>query len=177
MSEYKNEVLKAIHERRSIRSFKAEAPTDEEIEAVVEAGLCSASAMNMQPTKIIVIKDAATRKRFTEVNAEIMGKPGADTFYGAPVILLVVAEAKGKNAMRDGSLVLGDMMLAAHSLGLGSCWINRAEEELEMEEFKAFLKELGIEEDCVGVGHLSLGYIEGEMPKAPHRRAGRVFHV
>ncbi|MBR0203244.1 MAG: nitroreductase family protein, partial [Synergistaceae bacterium] len=100
-----------------------------------------------------------------------------DPFYGAPVILIVLAPEDNFNNVRDGSLVLGNMMLAAHSLGLGSIWIHRAKEEFEMPEYKNLLQELGIKGEWEGIGHCAVGYIDGELPKAPERREGRVFRI
>ena len=128
-----NETLETIKSRRSCRAYKPEQITDEELNAVLEAGTYAASAMGRQSAKIVVVQDAATRAQLTRMNAAVMGKD-TDPMYGAPTILVVLADAGSKNAVQDGSLVMGNLMLAAASLGLGSCWINRAKEEFESDE-------------------------------------------
>ena len=144
-----NETLETIKSRRSCRAYKPEQITDEELNAVLEAGTYAASAMGRQSAKIVVVQDAATRAQLTRMNAAVMGKD-TDPMYGAPTILVVLADAGSKNAVQDGSLVMGNLMLAAASLGLGSCWINRAKEEFESDEGKALLRQWGIEGDWVG---------------------------
>ena len=155
-----NETLETIKSRRSCRAYKPEQITDEELNAVLEAGTYAASAMGRQSAKIVVVQDAATRAQLTRMNAAVMGKD-TDPMYGAPTILVVLADAHAANAVPDGSLVMGNLMLAAASLGLGSCWINRAKEEFETEEGKALLKKWGIEGDYIGVGHCILDPGEG----------------
>ena len=117
-----NETLETIKSRRSCRAYKPEQITDEELNAVLEAGTYAASAMGRQSAKIVVVQDAATRAQLTRMNAAVMGKD-TDPMYGAPTILVVLADAGSKNAVQDGSLVMGNLMLAAASLGLGSCWV------------------------------------------------------
>ena len=134
-----NETIQTIRSRRSCRAYKPEQITNEELEAVLGAGTYAASAMGKQSAKIVVVQDAATREKLSRMNAAIMGKD-CDPMYGAPTILVVLADANAKCAVQDGSLVMGNLMLAAASLGLGSCWINRAKEEFESEEGKALLK-------------------------------------
>lgn len=116
------------------------------------------------------------RDKFSAINCKIgCWKEDFDPFYGAPVILIVLAEKDWKNRVYDGSLVLGNMMLAAYSLGLGSIWIHRAKEEFEMPEYQQFLKDLGVEGEWEGIGHCAVGYIDGDMPKAAKRKENRVF--
>ena len=173
-----NEVIKAMLERRSIRKFKKELPKREDIEAILEAGLYAANGKGRQATLILAITNPALRARLVEANRKIGGwAEGFDPFYGAPVILLVLAEKDWGNAVYDGSLVMGNLMLAAHALGLGSIWINRAREEFEQPEFIALLQELGVEGEWIGIGHCAVGYIEGELPKAAPRKPGRVLWV
>ena len=111
------------------------------------------------------------------MNAAIMGTPEKDPFYGAPCVLVVLADRSIPTAVYDGSLVLGNMMLAAHAEGLGSCWIHRAREEFDSDEGKAILHDLGVEGDYEGVGHLIVGYADGAEPEAKPRREGRVLRV
>ena len=171
-----NETLETIKNRRSCRAYKPEQITNEELDAVLEAGTYAASAMGRQSAKIVVVQDAATRAELSRMNAAVMGSD-KDPMYGAPTILLVIADAHNPNAVADGSLVMQNLMLAAASLGLGSCWINRAKEELETEEGKALLKKWGIEGDYIGVGHCILGYpAEAPKPAAP-RKADYIVRV
>ena len=164
-----NETIQTIRSRRSCRAYKPEQITKEELEAVLRAGTFAPSAMNRQSAKIVVVQDAATREKLSRMNAAIMGKD-CDPMYGAPTILVVLADANAKCAVQDGSLVMGNLMLAAASLGLGSCWINRAKEEFETEEGKALLRQWGIEGDWVGIGHCILGYpAEEPRPAAPRK--------
>ena len=173
-----NEVIKAMLERRSIRKFKKELPKREDIETILETGLYAANGKGRQATLTVAITNPVLRARLVEANRKIGGwAEGFDPFYGAPVILLVLAEKDWGNAVYDGSLVMGNLMLAAHALGLGSIWINRAREEFEQLEFIALLKELGAAGEWIGIGHCAVGYIEGELPKAAPRKPGRVLWV
>lgn len=173
-----NEIIKAMEERRSIRKFKSDMPAREDIEQIIEAGLYAANGMGKQATITVAVTNKELRDKISASNCKIGGwKEGFDPFYGAPVILIVLAEKNWPNRVYDGSLVMGNMMLAAHSLGLGSIWIHRAKEEFETEEYKAFLKELGVEGEWEGIGHCAVGYMEGELPEAAKRKEGRVFWV
>ena len=170
-----NEVIRAMLERRSIRKFKQEVPKKEDLEQIIEAGLYAANGMGRQAAIVVAVTNREIIEKLSKVNAEIWGKEGIDPFYGAPAILIVLAEKDWRNAAYDGSLVMGNLMLAAHSLGLGSIWINRAKQEFEMEEWKAWLKSIGVEGEWEGVGHCAVGYIDGDIPKAAPRKANRVF--
>ena len=169
-----NEVLKAMRERRSVRAYTDEVPSDDVIGEVVEAGLWAASGMNRQGPIIVAVTNRELRDRLSRMNAEIMGRPGTDPFYGAPVVLVVLAPRDVPTHVYDGSLVMGNLMLAAHALGLGSCWIHRAREEFDSAEGRAILSELGLEGDYEGIGHCVLGYA-AEVPEARPRREGRVI--
>ncbi len=170
-----NEVIRAMLERRSIRKFKQEVPKKEDLEQIIEAGLYAANGMGRQAAIVVAVTNREIIEKLSKVNAEIWGKEGIDPFYGAPAILIVFAEKDWRNAAYDGSLVMGNLMLAAHSLGLGSIWINRAKQEFEMEEWKAWLKSIGVEGEWEGIGHCAVGYIDGDIPKAATRKANRVF--
>lgn len=171
-----NEIIKAIKERRSIRSFKPDMPKREDLEQIIEAGLYAANGMGRQATITVAVTNKALRDRLSAVNAKIGGwKEGFDPFYGAPAVLIVLSEKDWVNRVYDGSLVMGNMMLAAHALGLGSIWIHRAREEFEMDEWKQLLKELGVEGEWEGIGHCAVGYVEGNLPEAAPRKANRVY--
>lgn len=148
--------------RRSVRKFKDTPVPQELIDKVVEAGTYAASGKGLQPWLVVQVNKPETRERLRRINAQIMGAAeNADPFYGAPVCLIVLGEKENPNHFADCSLMMGNMMLAAHTLGLGSCWINRAREEFELPEWKEWLHGLGIEGDYEGVAHLILGYPNG----------------
>ena len=173
-----NEVIKAMKERRSIRSFKQDMPAKKDIEQIIEAGLYAASGTGKQSAMVLAITNTQLRDKLSKTNGAIMGKSGDfDPFYGAPVILVVLANKEVSTHVCDGSLCIGNMMLAAHSLGLGSIWIHRAREEFEMPEYKQLLKELGVSGEWEGIGHCAIGYIKGEIPFPLPRKEGRVVWV
>ena len=172
-----NEVLKAMKERRSIRHFKKEMPAQKDIDQIVEAGLYAANGKGLQATVSIVVKNKELREKLVKANAEIGGYGDTDPFYGAPLIIIVLGKKDNPNCRYDGALVMGNMMLAAHALGLGSIWINRARQEFETEEFKQILRDLKIEGEWEGVGHCAIGYIDGPVPEAAARKEGRVYYI
>lgn len=173
-----NDVIKAMEERRSIRKFKPEMPAKEELEQIIEAGLYAANGMGKQAVITVAVTNKEVRDKISAANCKIGGwKEGFDPFYGAPVVLIVLADKGWANRVYDGSLVMGNMMLAAHSLGLGSIWIHRAKEEFETEEWKRLLSDIGVAGEWEGIGHCAVGYIDGDMPKAAKRKDGRVFWV
>ena len=164
-----NEILNAIASRRSCRAYKPEQITAEELEAVTTAGTWAATAMGRQSPVMVAVQDKETLAELSRLNAAVMGTD-SDPMYGAPTILVVLADAHANCAVQDGSLVMGNLMLAAASLGLGSCWINRAREEFDSAEGKALLKKWGIEGDWIGVGHCILGYpAAAPKPAAPRK--------
>ena len=171
-----NEVIKAIKERRSIRNFRPDPVSKELLEEITEAGTFAASGRGNQGVIIIAVTDKKLRDEISEQNRLIGGwDKGFDPFYGAPAILIVLADKSRPTYMYDGSLVMGELMLAAHSLGLGSCWIHRAKEEFESDIGKSLLTKLGIEGDYEGIGHCAIGYFDGETPPAAPRKENRIF--
>ena len=172
-----NEIIDAIKARRSTKSFKSDPVSKEIVDRVIEAGLYAASAQGKQVPIIVAVTNKKLRDRLSEMNRKVGGwDEGFDPFYGAPVVLVVLADKNWANRVYDGSLVIGNMMLAAYSLKIGSCWIHRAKEEFESDEGKAILKELGIAGDFEGIGHCVLGVSAAER-EMPPRRAGRVFYA
>ena len=141
-----NQIIEAMKTRRSIRKFKPDMVPKEIIEQIIEAGTFAATGMNYQDPIIIAVTNKEVRDRLSKLNAEIMGSD-SDPFYGAPVVLIVLADKKIPTHVYNGSLVMGNLMLAAHSLGIGSCWIHRAKEEFERTEGQEILESLGIEGD------------------------------
>lgn len=170
------DLLNKIKTRRSIRKFKPDMLPRDIIDQIIEAGTYAASGMNRQTPIIIAVTNKEMRDRLSKMNANIMGSEG-DPFYGAPVVLIVLASKERYTYIYDGSLVIGNLMLAAHELGIGSCWIHRAKEEFESEEGKAVLKELGIEGDYEGIGHCVLGYVDGEYPNILPRKENWVYYI
>ena len=166
-----NEVLKVLKARRSCRKFLPDSIPEEKLQAVLEAGTYAASGMGKQSAIILVVTDPELRKQFSEKNRAIAGMPeGMDPFYGAPVILAVLADRSVPTAIYDGSLVLGNLMNAAESVGLGSIWIHRAKEEFESDFGKAILADLGITGDYEGIGHCAIGFAaEPARPAAPRK--------
>ena len=169
-----SEILDLMKTRRSIRKFNAEPVAKEEIEKVIEAGLYAASGMGKQSPVIVAVTNKELRDRLSKMNREIGGWE-FDPFYGAPVVLVVLADKSVPTFVYDGSLVLGNMMLEAHELGLGSIWIHRAKQEFESEEGKEILRSLGIEGDYEGIGHCVIGHFDGELPGIIARKENRVF--
>lgn len=170
-------ILECMETRRSVRAYLPNAVPEEKLERILRAGLYAASGMGRQSAMILCVTDKALRDRLMRMNAAIMGTPEKDPFYGAPCVLVVLVDRSIPTAVYDGSLVLGNMMLAAHAEGLGSCWIHRAREEFDSDEGKAILHDLGVEGDYEGVGHLIVGYADGAEPEAKPRREGRVLRV
>ncbi len=173
-----NRVVEAIQKRRSVRSFEERIPDQNLIDEVMEAGLYAASGRGTQGTVIVQIDNKKLGKEIRELNAKIGGWPANfDPFYSAPVILIVLANKNISTHVYDGSLVMGNLMLAADAVGLGSCWIHRAKEEFETEQGKTWLKEWGLEGEWEGIGHLALGYAKGTKSQAAPRKEGRIITV
>ena len=171
-----NESIKNMIERRSVRGYKSDMIPKEDLDLILEAGTYAATGMGMQSPVIVAVTDKATRDQLSKMNADVMGTD-TDPFYGAPVVLVVLADKNRPTYIYDGSLVMGNLMNAAASLGIGSCWIHRAKEEFESEEGKEILKSLGIEGDYEGIGHCILGYADGPAPKAAPRKDSYVYYV
>lgn len=177
-----NETLKVLEERRSCRKFKPDMITEEELNSVIRAGTFAPTGMGKQSPIIIAVTNKEMRDKIAEENRKIAGwKEGFDPFYGAPVILIVLANKIVNKEIGtyiyDGSLVMGNLLNAAESLGLGSIWIHRAKEEFESDFGKSILKELGIEGDYEGIGHCALGYQDGNKLKPAPRKENYVYYI
>ena len=170
-----NEAMEVLCGRRSIRRYKPEQISREEMDAVIRAGVCAASGKNGQSAIIIAVQDKQTRDLLSRINAEILGVT-SDPFYGAPTVLIVLAAAQSPYAVQDGSLVMGNLMNAAKAIGLGSCWINRARETFASEEGKALLKKWGVEGEWIGIGNCILGYPD-EDPAMKPRKENNVRYI
>ena len=174
-----NAAIDMIKNRRSVRSFKDEMIPHDVLETILEAGTYAATGMNRQSPIILAVTNRTLRDRLSAMNAQILtaaGRDGSrDPFYGAPVDLVVLADKNVPTCIHDGSLVMGNLMLAASELGVGSCWIHRAKETFESEEGKAILRDLGVTGDYVGVGNCVLGYPMGDIPQAKPRKENYVY--
>ena len=171
-----NEILRAMEDRRSCKSYESTPVKEEDLDAVLRAGLYAANGRGQQAPVMVVLQKEEDVRALSALNARIMGAKG-DPFYGAPAVIVVLVDPAASTGVEDGSLVIGNLMLAASSLGLGSCWIHRAKEEFEREEGKALLKKWGLPENMRGVGHCIVGYPKSgayDKPRAP-RKEGRVI--
>ena len=171
-----SDVLETIKSRRSIRKYKSDMIPQDKLEKIIEAGTYAATGMGKQSPIIIAVTNKELRDKLSAMNAKIMGT-NTDPFYGAPVVLIVLADKSRPTYLYDGSLVMGNLMLEAEAQGIGSCWIHRAKEEFESEEGKEILKSLGIEGDYEGIGHCVLGFADGPAPKAAPRKDSYVYYV
>lgn len=174
------DAIEMLMTRRSCRAYKKEQINDSELETIIDCGLHAPAAMNLQETKIIVVQEPEKLAKLSKLNAQIMNTD-SDPFYGAPTACLVVAAPNSSgnpshdlNPVKDGSLVIGAMQNAAWALGLGSCWINRLKEMLELPEGKALLQELGLD-GYIGVGICILGYPAHEQAEPRKTKEGRVI--
>lgn len=177
----KNTTINQMIERRSVKKYKSDMVPKDVIDEIVKAGTYAATGRGLQSPIIVAVTNKEIRDRLAKANGAIMGTPeGYDPFYGAPVVLVVLAKKDCNTYVYDGSLVMGNLMLAAHSLGVGSCWIHRAKEEFEQPEWKEWLASLGIRGEYEGIGHCILGYADydkGEAPVAKPRKDDYVWYV
>ena len=169
--------LNDLKARRSCRSYRTEQVSEELLNQVLEAGTYAATGMGMQSPLMVVVQDKETVAYLSKLNAQVMGQTSGDPFYGAPTVVIVLADASRPTYVEDGSLVIGNLMNAAHALGLGSCWIHRAREVFASEEGKALLKKWGIEGNYVGVGNCILGYARDEASAPKARKADYIRRV
>ena len=170
------QALENIYTRTSCKNYKSDKVDEKLIDEVIKAGVCSATGKNAQSPIILKITNKQVRDELSALNASIMGRDGIDPFYNAPVVLVVLAKKDVFTHVYDGSIVMANMMLAAHALGLGSCWIHRAKEEFETEYGKKLLKDLGINEEYEGIGNLVLGYEEVKSNPKP-RKENWVYEI
>lgn len=171
-----NATIDGLITRRSIKKYRPDAVPEELLNKITEAGTYAACGMGRQSPIIIAVTDRAVRDELSAINARIMGREGADPFYGAPAVLVVLADKSVPTHVYDGSLVMGNLMAAAHALGLGSCWIHRAKETFELPEGRALLEKLGIEGEYEGIGNCIVGYADEEREAKP-RKQNYVYRV
>ena len=171
-----NDVIRSLKERRSVRAYREEQVREEELRQILEAATYAPSGMGKQSAVMVVVQDKETIAKLSKLNAAVMGAE-IDPFYGAPTVVVVLADRSSFTWKEDGCLVTGNLMNAAYAVGVDSCWIHRAKEVFEGEEGQALLKQWGIEGDYVGVGHCILGYRAGELPEAKPRKANYIYRV
>lgn len=171
-----NDTLKTLMERRSVRSYKPDQIPEDVLEQILLAGEYAPSGMGMQSAVMVAVQDPETIRTLSRINAEIMGTDG-DPFYEAPTVVVVLADRRRGTCVEDGSLVMGNLMNAAFSLGVDSCWIHRARETYETEEGKALLKKWGLSEDYIGIGNCILGYSDQPLPQPKPRKEGFVIRA
>lgn len=173
-----NETLKVLETRRSCRKFKSDMVEQEKLDAIIKAGTYAATGMGKQSPIIIAVTNKELRDKISEENRKIGGwGEGFDPFYGAPVILIVLADKNVVTFKYDGSLVMGNLMNAAESVGVNSIWIHRAKEEFDSGFGKKILKDLGIEGDYEGIGHCALGYADTEINAPAPRKDNYVYYI
>ena len=171
-----NEVLKAIYDRRSVKKYTDKPVPAELLDEILKAGSWAANGKAWQAPVMVAVTDHETRETLRRLNAEILGNPDADPFYGAPVVVAVLSDSERFTYVEDGSLVIGNMMLAAYSLGVDSCWIHRAREVFDTEEGKALKAKWGLGDNFIGIGHCILGYRDCDYPAAKPRKEGRIMY-
>ena len=173
-----NDTLKVLETRRSCRNFKPDMIPEETLEQILKAGTYAATGMGKQSPIIIAVTNKELRDQLSEENRKIMGAPeGMDSFYGAPVILIVLAKKTVPTHVYDGALVMGNLMNAAESLGVANIWIHRAKEEFESDFGKKILADLGIEEEYEGIGHCARGYAAEPAKAAAARKDNYIYYV
>ena len=172
-----NETLKTLQERRSVRRYTNRQVEESALNAILEAGTWAPSGMGTQASVLVAVQDPETIALMSRLNAQIMGQSGTDPFYGAPTVVVVLADGENPNWLKDGSLVMGNLMNAAASLGVASCWINRATELFDLPEGQALLDKWGLPRTMRGVGNCILGYADGPIPAPKPRKPGRILRV
>ncbi len=171
-----NEVLQCLKTRRSVKKYKPTPIPDDKLNAILEAGTYAPSGKNNQSALIVCVTDPEAVKELSKLNASILGV-NIDPFYGAPCVAVVFADSTFFTHIEDGSLVMGNMLNAAHSLGVDSCWIHRAKEMFETEQGKALMKKWGVPENYRGIGNCILGYADCDYPVAPKRKDGYIIKI
>ena len=167
-------VIENMVERRSIRRYKSTPVPQNILDEILKAGIYAPTGRNLQAPIIIAVTNKELRDRLSKMNAAVMGAEN-DPFYGAPAVLVVLADRSVPTYLYDGSLVMGNLMNAAHSLGIGSCWIHRAKEVFESDEGKKILRELGVEGEYEGIGNCILGYADCDLPEARPRKENYII--
>ena len=172
-----NEVIKCLVERRSCKKYLPKQVDEAALQEILLAGTYAPSGKNRQAAKILVLQKPEDIAAVERLNAAVLGNPDGRPFYGAPTVLVVLSDPEVNTAVEDGSLVMGNLMNAAHSLGVASCWIHRAREVFDIEEGRALLRKWGVTGEYIGVGHCLLGYADGPEKPASPRKSDYVVRV
>lgn len=172
-----NETVQTLMQRRSCRAYEPRQVDEDTLQQILAAGTYAPSGKGRQSTKIVVLQDPAEISALEAMNAAVMGQSGTHPFYGAPTVCVVLASADVPTCVEDGALVIGNLMNAAWSLGVGSCWIHRAREEFASAEGKALLEKWGISGNYIGVGHCILGYAAKPYAAAAPRKEDFIVRV
>lgn len=170
------EAITCLMTRRSVRSYQDRQVDEQALQTILEAGTYAPSAKNFQAAKIVVIQDPEVIRDISGMNAKVLGK-AIDPFFGAPTVIVVFSNTQRRTFVEDGTLVLGNIMLAAHALGLSTCWVHRAREVFESPEGKAYMKQWGLGEEYVGIGNCALGYASAPLPAAKPRKKDYIIRI
>ncbi len=171
------DAIKNMLTRTSVKKYKPDPVSKEILDQILEAGTYAPTGRNAQSPIILAVTNKQVRDELSKLNAKVLGAEGIDPFYGAPVVLVVLADKRCNTRVYDGSLVMGNLQLAAHALGVGACWIHRAKEVFEMPEGQELLRKLGIEGEYEGIGNCVLGYPDGNVPPVKTRKENWVYYV
>ena len=171
-----NETIRNLKERRSVRAYRPDQISEEQLQAILEAGTYAPSGMGKQSAIMVAIQDKETIAKLSKLNAAVMGAE-MDPFYGAPTVVVVLADRSSFTWFEDGCLVMGNLMNAAYAVGVDSCWIHRARQMFDSEEGQALLKKWGIEGEYIGVGHCILGYSDAPAGEPKPRKADYIVRV
>ena len=171
-----NESMNTLITRRSCRAYTDQLVPDDVLARILEAGTYAATGMGKQSPIIIAVTNKEMRDRLSKLNAAVMGSSN-DPFYGAPIVLVVLADTSIGTYLYDGSLVMGNLMNAAHAEGVNSCWIHRAKEVFASEEGKKILADLGITGDYEGIGNCILGYAAADIPAPKARKENYIYYI
>ena len=177
MNQMNEDFLKLMETRRTCRNFNSQPVPPDVLDRILRAGTFAATGRNRQSPIMIAVTDPELLKRLSRLNAEIMDSPGIDPFYGAGTVIIVLADREIPTYLYDGTLVMGNLMLAAHACGVDSCWVHRAKEEFERPEGKAILERLGISGSYEGIGHCALGYAAAPLNPASPRKENYIYRI
>ena len=173
-----NDVIKALIERRSCKNFDPNKIVEKEkLDLILEAGKYAANGRGLQAATMVVIQNKETISKIAKLNAGVLNASNINPFYNATTLVVVFADPSAHTYVEDGSLVMGNLMLAAHSLGVDSCWIHRAKEVFASEEGQKLKKEWGIAENLVGIGNCILGYRAADLLPPKPRKSDFVRYV
>ena len=173
-----NETIKDLIERRSCRAYEEKQITDAELDTILKAGTFAPTGMGKQSPLIVAVQDGQTLKLVEKLNAAVLGNPDGHPFYGAPTVVVVFGDPSLPFGVSDGNLVIGNLLNAAHAVGVDSCYIWRAKEAFESDEGKALKAAWGIPEKYEGVGNVILGYGKpGSKRHAPPRKSDYIKKI